>query len=726
MGFMNNNWTTTRRDFLIKFGGGLGVLFGASLAGCGPVRRYAAQQLEGILRPYSADKGPDVWFEITPENEIILKSPKVEMGQGLFTGLAMLAAEELHLRYDQVQVIHAATGSGPVDLGSTGGSDSTSGLWNVLRELSATMRQMLLNNAAVLMDVPIGKLTTNQGVISGNGKEMTYGEIAAKSTKWEVPKETPKLKPVSDFKIIGQKVSRTDLRPKVVGDSIFGFDANLPEMLFGMVVRKPTVDTEFISADISRAEKIAGVVKIVQEKDFVGVVAESKIAAIEAHAAIDGKWKVKKLWQQAEIEDIIKVGKGKEYVIQKVGDAESILADDDSIIRSEYTSPIGAHAQLEPNGALADFKDGKVNIYISTQVAKITQNEVAKRLDIAPENVNVIPTFLGGGFGRRLHTPNAMQAAVLSKAVGKPVHCFFSRKEEFQNDTFRPPTHHVMRAKLKSDGMLEALEHQVSSGTVAFGSPMLPDFAETALGADFGAWRGGLINYSAVPNYRAVSWKVELPFSTSWWRGLGLMANAFAIESFMDEVAFAAKKDPIDFRLTQIKDEKMGSRLRKVIEAARDKSGWGKESTEGHFHGFACATDAQTPVAQVAEVSVVDGEIKIHKITCAIDPGIAINPDGIRAQCEGAIIMGISACMFEKMTIKDSVVEQTIYGPYKMALMKHAPKEIDVVILENSDKPTGVGEPPIGPIGAAIANAVFAATAKRLRNLPLAEELGKV
>jgi isoquinoline 1-oxidoreductase beta subunit len=725
MEFMKQNWTQTRRSFLIKFGGGLGVLFGASLVGCGPVRRKAAERLDGLLQPYSSDTSPDVWFEITPENKIILKSPKVEMGQGLFTGLAMIAAEELQVNYEQIEVIHASTKNGPLP-NYTGGSDSTFGLWNILRELSANMRQMLLNNAAELLSVPVNQLAAKDGIISGNGKQISYGEIAAKAIKWEAPKKTPKLKPTSAFKVIGKEVPRKDLLPKVTGAPIYGFDANLPGMLYGMVVRKSTVDSEFVGADVSRAETIPGVVKIIQEEDFVGVVATSKTAAINAHAAIDAKWNVNKIWQQAEIEEKIKVGKGKEYVIQKEGSAKSILDNDKGVLRFEYTSPIGAHAQLEPNGALADYKDGKVDIYISTQVAKITQDEVAKRLDIDSENVNVITTFLGGGFGRRLHTPNAMQAAVLSKAVGKPVHCFFSRKEEFQNDMFRPPTHHVMRAKLSSDGLIEALEHNVSSGAVAFGSPFIPSFAEPVLGADFGAWRGGLINYDKIPNYRAVSWKVELPFATSWWRGLGLLANSFAIESFMDELAVAAKKDPIEFRLSQIKNEGESSRLIKVIEAARDKSGWGKALPEGHFHGFACSTDAQTPVAEVVELSVEDGEVKIHKVTCAIDPGIAINPDGIRAQCEGAIIMGISAAMFEKMTIKDSVIEQTIFGPYRMALMRNAPKEINVVILENSDKPTGVGEPPIGPIGAAIANAVFAATGKRLRNLPLAEEMSKV
>ncbi len=721
---MKQNWKQTRRNFLIKFGGGLGVLFGASLVGCGPIRRKAAVQLDGLLQPYPNDAKPDVWFEITPENKIILKSPKVEMGQGLFTGLAMIAAEELQVNYEQIEVVHASTKNGPLP-NYTGGSDSTNGLWTTLRELSANMRQMLLNNAAQLLDVPVNQLTAKAGVISGNGKRLTYGEIAAKSTKWEVPKETPKLKSVSSFQVIGKEVARTDLLPKVTGAPIYGFDANLPGMLYGMVVRKPSVDTEFVGADTSEAERMPGVVKIVKEKDFVGVIAESKIAVINAHAAIIAEWKVNKIWQQAEIEEKIKVGKGKDYVIQKEGDAKSILKKEDGVLTAEYTSPIGAHAQLEPNGAVADYKNGKIDIYMSTQVAKITEDEVAERLDIDPENVNIHTTFLGGGFGRRLHTPNAMQAAVLSKAVEKPVHCFFSRKEEFQNDMFRPPTHHVLRAKLNADGMIEAFEHQVSSGTVAFGSPFIPSFAEPVLGADFGAWRGGLINYTKIPNYRAVSWKVALPFATSWWRGLGLMANSFAIESFMDEVATEAKKDPIAFRLAQIKNDPEGIRLIKVIEAARDKSNWGKALPTGHFQGFACATDAQTPVAQVVELSVENGEINIHKVTCAIDPGIAINPDGIRAQCEGGIIMGLSAAMFEKMTIKDSVIEQTIYGPYKMALMKHSPKEIEVVILENNPTPTGVGEPPIGPIGAAIANAIFAATGKRLRNMPLAEEFSR-
>jgi isoquinoline 1-oxidoreductase beta subunit len=356
---------------------------------------------------------------------------------------------------------------------------------------------------------------------------------------------------------------------------------------------------------------------------------------------------------------------------------------DETLITSEYWSPIGAHAQLEPNGALAFVEKDRATVMMSTQVVKITRDEIADRLGFNSEQVSIVPTFLGGGFGRRLHTPHGIQAAVLSKAVGKPVKCFFTRKEEFQNDTFRPPTHHVLKAKLKDDGLIEAIEHNVSSGDVAFGSPILPSIAEPILGADIGAWRGGMIQYGKIPNYQAVSWRVKLPFAT------------------------------------QIQDNPTGERLKSVIKAASEKAGYTDKVVNGRAMGFAASTDANTPCAQVVEVSVKDKQIRVLKVTCAMDPGLAVNPDQVRAQCEGAIIMGMSAAVFEKMEVMDGELTPTIYGPYEMALMKHAPKEIDIILLQGVDKPGAVGEPPLGPIGAAIANAVFKITGKRLREMPL-------
>ncbi|MEL6676810.1 MAG: molybdopterin cofactor-binding domain-containing protein [Bacteroidota bacterium] len=711
----------SRRKFLVRSAIGLGVIIGGGALGLSPMRRFLAIAVDEADLAYSNDAGVNLWFEVLADNRILFHCPKIEMGQGAFTGLAQLAAEELKVPISMIEVVNSSTAKGPVDGFSTGGSNSISGLWVVLRELAATMREMLKNGAADIMGVNATSLQAKDGVISGNGKTMSYGEVVQQVTEWKEPEETPTLTQRQDWQLIGKPIPRVDLKPKVMGDPIFGMDATMPGMLYGSVARPTQVDVSFQGVEnAAEVEKMPGVVKVVVTEDFAGVVAESKTAADLAKEALKINWKVNKVWQQAEIEEMIKVGSGKAFVIQKEGRAKRLLEEEGAeIMEAEYFSPMAAHAQIEPNGALAYVEADKATIMMATQVVGITRKEVADSLGFKEDQVELIPMYAGGGFGRRLHTPNAMQAAALSKAVGKPVHCFFSRKEEFQNDTFRPPTHHVLRGRLSADGKIEAFEHQVSSGDVAFGSALLPRALTAVAGADFGAWRGGLNQYKAIPNYRTVSWRVKLPFATSWWRSLGLLANTFAIESFLDEMAHKAGEDPVQFRLDHIADDERSRRLRAVIEATAEKGEWGKPMPEGRAQGFAASTDANTPAAHVVEVSIEKGEIKVHKVTCAIDPGIAINPDGIRAQSEGAIIMGLGASLFEKMEIKDGVIGPTIYGAYKMARMKHAPKEIDIIILENGSKPSGVGEPPLGPIGAAIGNAVFKLTGQRLRSMPM-------
>ena len=661
---------------------------------------------------------PIIWFEITKENLVLLHSPKVEMGQGTFTGLAQIAADELEVSMEQMRVIHAQTVSGNIDGFSTGGSTSISSLWQPLRELAATMREMIKAEAAKKLGVNINSLSVSDGVITGGGKTMTYAEVSRDVAEWDVP-DTPELKDIKNYKFVGKPVPRVDLKEKVFGAPLFGMDATMPGMLYGAVVRPSVIGATYVDADISRAENLPGVVKIIKEEDFVGVIAESYIEAENAKSAILVNWKVEKDWQTEDIEAMIEVGKGEPTVIQKEGKTEKILEASKNMITAEYKSPIGAHAQLEPNGALASVEGSKATIKISTQVIGITRKEVADRLGIDKEDVNIVPTYLGGGFGRRLHTPHAMQTAVMSKAVGKPVKYYFNRKEEFQNDMFRPPTHHVLKASLNDEGYIEAFEHNFSSGDVGFGSALVPSFAEPILGADIGAIRGGFNQYGAIPNHRAICWRVKLPFATSWWRSLGLLANTFAIESFMDELAERSGKDAVAFRLAQIQDDDRGRRLKEVIKVAAEKANWVAGASKGRAMGFAASTDANTPCAQVVEVSLEDKEIKVHKVVCVIDPGMAVNPDQIRAQCEGSIIMGLSASMHERMYVENGELRPVIYGPYSMALMKHAPKEIEVTILENADKPGAVGEPPLGPIGAAVANAVYRLTGTRLREMPL-------
>lgn len=717
---MSEKKKVSRRKFLVSGGlGTIGVLAVGTYLFRNPIRRGIAGVVNTAEAPYQGNTDtPIIWFEITNENKVVLHSPKVEMGQGTFTSLAQMAADELNVSMEQISVVHADSASGNMDGFATGGSTSVSSLWMPLRELAATMREMIKIEAAKKMQVEASGLTIIDGVISGGAKTMTYAQVMEGVSEWNIP-DIPELKPIADYKFVGKPIARVDLIDKVFGAPIFGMDAIMPNMLYGAVVRPTRIGSKYLGADTSKAEGMPGVVKVVKEKDFVGVVANSLIEAENAKAVIDVQWESQDDLRTSDIRAMVTVGKGEPFVIQKEGDAERILQDKENTIVSEYWSPIGAHAQLEPNGAVANVEADKATIIMSTQVVNITRGEIAERLGFDAEQVNIVPTFLGGGFGRRLHTPNGIQAAALSKAVGKPVKCFFTRKEEFQNDTFRPPTHHVLKAKLLENGMIEAMEHNVSSGDVAFGSPILPRIVEPILGADVGAWRGGMIQYRAIPNYRAISWRVKLPFATSWWRSLGLLANTFAIESFMDELAVKAGKNPAEFRLSQIPDDKRGKRLKSVITTIVEKVGYTDKVIQGRAMGFAVSTDTNTPCAEIAEVSIVNNEIRVHKVTCVMDPGLVVNPNQVRAQCEGAIIMGMSASMFEKMEVENGELTPTIYGPYQMALMKHAPKEIDVILLQGSDTPGAVGEPPLGPIGAAIANAVFRLTGKRLREMPL-------
>ena len=710
-----------RRKFLKYSGVGIGLMVGGVYLTRHAWRRSIYEMAESLITPYQGDLSPNIWFQITPTNQIILHSTKVEMGQGTFTGLAQLAAEELEVDVEKIKVVHADTSKGIVDSFGTGGSMSIASLWKPLREMGATMREMLKIKAAEKLGVSTSELTLNNGEISGGGKSLTYGQIVEGVTDWDFP-DTPPLKKQKDFKYIGKPVPRVDLHDKVVGSPIFGIDIELPNMVHASIVRPDRIDASLKSVDSSVAAKMPGVIKIVEEKDFVGVIAETHVEAENARNALKVEWNVNKTWNLADVRNAIQVGNGNLTVVQKEGDTDDILDEAEkngSVLSLEFSSPIGAHAQIEPNGATAEVKDGKATVWLSTQVTAITLSEVADRLGFSKEDVNIVPKFLGGGFGRRLHTPHAAQVALMAQTVGRPVKSFFDRKQEFQNDTFRPPTHHILRGKVDDNGKIEALEHSFSSGDVAFNSVLLPGAANKFLGADIGAIRGASFQYRGIPNLRANSWHVDLPFATSWWRSLGLLANTFAIESFLDELALKAGQNPVDFRLAHIQDDEAGTRLSNVIKTCAEKANYTDKVMGDRAMGFAASVDTGSPCAQVVEVSIVDNEIKVHKVTVVLDCGIAVNPDQVRAQVEGCVIMGISASMFEEMDLRDNKLFPVIYGPYKMAMMRHAPKEIDTFLIEGADFAGPVGEPPLGPIGAAIGNAVRRLTGKRLTELPM-------
>ncbi|WP_088340648.1 xanthine dehydrogenase family protein molybdopterin-binding subunit [Robiginitalea sediminis] len=711
-----NTQKISRRKFLIRGGlGTAGVLALGTYLARNPIRRSILAMANTMEMSYIGEiDNPMIWFELTSDNHIVLYSPKVEMGQGTFTGLAQLAAEELEFPLARLQVIHAPTITGNIDGMSTGGSTSISGLWEPLRSLAATFREMLREAAAGKLNASPAALTVAEGIFRYGEKRLSYAQAAQGVTSWDIP-EVPKLKPRESFRYIGKPEPRVDLEPKVFGHPIFGLDAELPDMLYGAVVRPTRIGARFVSADTSRAVSMPGVVQIVEEAGFVGVVARTYPQAERAKNAIEVTWDAPSDLQQADIEALMTVGHGKSTIIQKEGRG----LDGDHVVELEFRSPIGAHAQLEPNGALAHVEADRATVILSTQVVALTRKEVAKSLGFEEEKVNVVPTYLGGGFGRRLHTPHAVQAALMSRAVGKPVKYIFSREEEFQHDMFRPPTHHILRGKLAADGSLEGLEHHFVSGDVGNDSALMPPGVPTLVGADIGAVRGGFLQYGAVPNHRSVYWHVDLPFATSWWRSLGLLANTFAIESFMDHMASLAGQDAAGFRLRHIPDDPAGRRLKAVIRKAVETSRYTEEVRDGRAMGLAASVDVGTPCAQVVELSVTDGEIRLHKVTCVLDPGLAVNPDQVKAQCEGAIHMGLSAALFEEMKVVDGQLTPSMYGPYRMGLMKDAPREIEVVLLQGKDTPGPVGEPPLGPVGAAIANAVTRATGQRPDRMPI-------
>ena len=713
-------WRITRRGFLIGAGVvGSGVALGY-VFGRPALHLTMAEMLDGGGGPPSSiSTEPMAWIEVAPDNRATFHIPKIEMGQGVHTALAQILAEELEIDWANINVVHANTIRGPIDGSGTTGSTTVSSMYPVLREVAANMREMLRAEAATQLVKPVADLIATHGTITtkDKGASRTYGEIiVAKRGKWDVPKDKPVLKPVSEFKLIGKSLQRVDLPDKIIGEAIYGYDVRVPNMLYGAFAHPPTIGATLKGATAGTVGSMPGVVKIVIEKDFVGVAAESRQAARNAIDALQVEWNAVKPLQQADIDAMLAVREGQGTIIQNEGDAQKVLAARSlPLLQANYNTPFAAHAHLEPQAALADVQADKARIWVSTQMPSLVRGEMVTLLGMKEEQIEINPAYVGGGFGRKVGSDAAMPAARLSKAVGRPVHVGWVRQEEFQNGYLRPPTAHVLKAALSADGQISALEHQQSSGEVA--AAFLPPVMMAVFGSDFGAWRGARIHYG-MPNRRTVARVVKLPVKTGWWRGLGLLANIFAIESFIDELAASVKMDPLAFRLKNLGATEEGERFRNVLNTVADKAGWGSPMPDGHARGIACCTDGKTIVAQVAEVSVTNKKIRVHKVHCVIEPGLVINPDGVKAQSEGAITMGLSSTLFEEARIEDGKVNARNFDAYPLITMRDTP-EIEVTVISRGETPLGVGEPPIGPVAAAVANAVFALTGQRLRSLPL-------
>lgn len=708
----------SRRKFFKRAGIVLGGTVAVVYFGRHAIRRFVYHTGATMDLPSGVlDFDTDLWFEVMPDNTIKLKSPKVEMGQGIFTGFAMLAAEELDVPVEQIKVVPGSSKDSAADMAGTGGSSSTHSLYQNIREVAATLREMLKLAAAKHWSLDVSQIKTDDGKVFAEGKEMTYAELVEATSEWDEP-DTPTLKPRSEFKHIGTDRPRIDLAPKVMGEPIFVLDAELPDMRFAVRLEPAYIGATLKSLDTSEAESFPGVEQVVQDSELVAVVADSRYAA-EMGAlklAASAEWDVPKMWQQSDIDELVTVGKSSKTSLQKDGKPAKIFEQDEAaVLRQEYRTPLGAHAHLEPNGVVVHVQADKAIAYAGSQNIGFVQQEIAKATGLSKSDVEIRNSYLGGSFGRRVFKSIATDAARISKITGKPIKLFRTRESEFQNGLFRPATHHVLQGKINEDGRIEAVQHDIATGDMGI-RMLFGEMGVTMLGADlFSATHGAKFLYD-IEHRHANAWDVKMPVPTTIWRGVGMFQNTFAIESFINELAQKAGQDPLQLRISHLtSDDETVQRMKKALEAAAPA--WNAPKPEGVGRGIACGEDRKTPAVAVVEVQQVDGQVRVTKVTQVIDPGIAINPEGIRQQVEGCTMMGISASMYEGLFVEDGQIMNSNFHAYPMASLKDTP-EIETIILENSEKPSGVGEPPIAPMAPAIAHAIFELTGERKREIP--------
>lgn len=718
-------WRVTRRGFLIGAGALAGTVALGVTVGLPLLRRRVAESTVDSSPPGNPSKEPIAWFEILKDDRIRLYVTKSEMGQGVHTALAQLSAEELEISLADLDVAQATTDHPNQDASGTGGSGSMSSMYVPIRQAAATLREMMRAQAARQLNQPISNIEIKDRGLQARGDaslRLAFSALAADQRTWmaNVPKEVPALKPRESFKVIGQSVPRIDIPAKVSGKAMYAYDLRVDGMLYGAIAHPPTLEAKLTGANSSAAQAIAGVHKVVLDvgAGVAGVVAKSRSAAWAGVGAMQPIWNEGRKWQQSEIDAIVTVGGADGITIQAVGDAPRALGGT-AVIEAEYRSPLAIQTPLEAQAALADVKADRATVWASTQSPDLTRRRVAAAIGFKPEQVEVVTPLLGGGFGRKSDTEAPAEAARLSQAAGVPVHLSWTRTEELRNGYLRPPTHHRLRARLSDGGMIEAMEHQQASSNVLF--QWFPKFVADLLGADFGAYRGATIRYN-IPNRHTVTWRKALPVRTGSWRGLGALPNSFALESFMDELAHTAGEDPLAFRIKHLGDDAFGRRMRAVLEAAAEAAGWASPPPAGRARGIACASDVNTMVAEVAEVSLdATGALRVHQISAAMDCGLVINPDGARAQVEGNVMWGVGSSLLEEAKIVDGRVSAANFDGYPLLTLASAPV-VKTVLVASDDEVRGVGEPAIAPVAAAIGNALFALTGKRLRQIPFTAE----
>jgi len=644
---------------------------------------------------------PNVWIKIGTDGSVTITCARSEMGQGVWTSMSMIVAEELDADWSKVSAVQADAHPDKYGSQSTGGSWSVRGSWQNLRTAGATGREMVKMAAAKSWNVDPSTCKTGNGFVTHpSGKKLSYGELATAAASVTAPSPVT-LKDPKNFVLIGKRIPKLDTPIKTRGEAVFGMDVRVPGMVFSSLEKCPVFGGTLESFDATAAKKVPGVLDVIQTEDGVAVIADSTWAAFKGREALSVKWNEGKWANQssAEIRKTFAAAVAeKGTVIETAGDIESALAGAAKTIEGTYEAPFVAHATMEPMNCVADVRSDRCEIWAPSQSPQASQREASKILGLPAEKVVVHVTLMGGGFGRRLSADYAVEAVRISKAVGKPVMNVWTREDDMQHDLYRPMTYNVMRGGLDKNGNPVAW-HQRIAGPNSRGLVV-----------------GGTKPSYAFPNYLVDAHLIDVGVPLGAWRSVGPSQNGWVMESFIDELAYAAKADPFEFRRKLLANS---PRLKRALEYAAEKAGWGKKLPKGVGRGIACVESFGSAAAHVAEVSVdKDGNVRLLRIVAAIDCGPVVNPDTLEAQVEGGIIYGLSAALKDEITIDRGRVQQGNFDDYRLPQIDEMPK-FEVYTVPSPDPVGGIGEPGLPPAAPAVCNAIFAATGKRIRRLPI-------
>lgn len=704
----------SRRGFLKSVAAASGGLVIAMyLPGCSKTENAAKNA--GPAKTIEAN----AWLRIGTDGSITVLCDRSEMGQGVYTALPTLIAEELGVTPESIRIEFAPPGDAYVNslLGSqvTGGSTSVRDAWDKLRMAGAEARQRLVTIAASEWGVPPARCTVADGYVVFTSRRAAFGDLVEAAAALPKPAD---VKPLTkdQYRFIGKPQKRLDTAAKVDGSAQFGIDVRLPDMLYAALAQSPELGATVESFDAEKAKTMPGVKQVVQTSGGVAVIADSWWQARQARDAVTIKWKPgpnARLNNAAIYAGLKKAASQKGREVRNEGDAAAGLSSASRRVESVYELPMLAHATLEPQNCTVEFKDGNCHVYAPTQVQQIAQAAAAQAAGLPIEKVFVHTTFLGGGFGRRLDVDFIPPAVECAKAAGKPVKLLWTREDDTTHDKYRPPARNTCAAGLDAQGNLTTFKLQLvaPSITARWAPAVVKDIVDP-----FAIEAAHNYPYAAA-NVRVDYVQHEIGIDVGYWRSVSHALNCFTVECFMDEVAIAAGKDPYQFRSELLQKQ---PRWLAVLDAAAKKAQWGRVP-EGRHQGIALMSGYDTYVAMVADVSMEGSALKVHKIVCAIDCGQMVNPDIVRAQAEGSIIFGLTAALYDDINIAAGKVAEQNFDSYRMMRINEVPA-IEVYLLESNEKPGGMGEPVVALVAPAICNAIYAASKKRLRTLPVVKQ----